>query len=278
MNVSDDIGCVASEGDLFASAAAQGDLRTDAPRCPGWGSTPPTPSQERVGTTHAETPVNNGADCESLSGAREVLRGAPEAAAITSTANGTWVDDTFGETTVDGFSDPGQEHHHKTAKSLKVPTRILGAVAPLLLVLGACGDSDETSSSDTAVSTSDTAASTSDVRQLTFTGSDCLYEGPEEVTAGVVTVELVNESDGNANVFVGRLDEGETVQDLFDVFGPEPRTGSPEPWVSDMGGQSPASAGETIRWESSLAAGQYITSCTRSGNAWFGGGFTVVDG
>jgi hypothetical protein len=156
--------------------------------------------------------------------------------------------------------------------------RVLISVAPLLLMVGACGDSDGTSSSDTAASTSGTAASTSDVRRLTFTGSDCVYEGPEEVTAGVVTVELVNDSDGSANVFVGRLDEGKTVQDLIDAFGSEPRTGSPEPWVSDMGGQSPASAGETIRWESSLAAGQYITSCTRSGNAWFGGGFTVVDG
>lgn len=27
-----------------------------------------------------------------------------------------------------------------------------------------------------------------------------------------------------------------------------------------------------------LAAGEYITNCTRSGDFWFGGGFTVVDG
>ena len=157
---------------------------------------------------------------------------------------------------------------------LKRPGKVhvLTSVVPLLLMLGACGDSDETSSSDTA-------ASTSEVRQLTFTGSDCLYEGPEEVTAGVVAVELVNDSDGLVNVFVGRLDEGKTVQDLMDVFGPEPRTGALEPFVSDTGGQSPAKAGETIRWESSLEAGVYVTSCVRSNTgAWFGGGFTVVDG
>jgi hypothetical protein len=160
----------------------------------------------------------------------------------------------------------------KSRKFRKTPNRSLVAVAPLLLMLGACGDSDETSSSDTATSTSE-------VRQLTFTGSDCVYEGPAQLTAGVVTVELVNDSDGLANVFVGRLDEGKTVQDLMDAFGPEPRTGPLEPFVSDMGGQSPANAGETIRWESSLTAGVYITSCVRSNTGgWFGGGFTVVDG
>ena len=152
------------------------------------------------------------------------------------------------------------------------PLRAVVAMAPVLLMVGACGDSDETSSDDTV-------ASTAEVRQLTFTGSDCVYDGPEEVTAGVVTVELVNDSDGLANVFVGRLDDGKTVQDLEDVFGSEPRRGPLEPFVSDMGGQNPAKPGETIRWESNLTAGTYVTSCIRSNTgAWFGGGFTVVDG
>jgi hypothetical protein len=33
-----------------------------------------------------------------------------------------------------------------------------------------------------------------------------------------------------------------------------------------------------MRWEAGLAAGQYVTTCARSGNVWFGGGFTVVNG
>ena len=36
MDVSDYIGFVASEGDLFASAAEQGELSVDIPPCPGW--------------------------------------------------------------------------------------------------------------------------------------------------------------------------------------------------------------------------------------------------
>jgi hypothetical protein len=117
-------------------------------------------------------------------------------------------------------------------------------------------------------------------------GSDCVYAGPEEVTAGAVAVELVNDSDGTANVGVLLLDEGKTVQDYVDALGPEPSSvggtsfigGTGESWVSDMGGQSPAGAGETMRWEAGLAAGQYVTNCTRSNNVWFGGGFTVVNG
>lgn len=150
--------------------------------------------------------------------------------------------------------------------------RMLTSVTPLLLLLGACGGSDDTTSTDTAASTA------GDVPQLTFTGSDCSYDGPDEVTAGVVAVELVNDSDGIANVGVGLVDEGKTVQDVIDDMTPEPSVGTPSQWISDMGGQSPAKAGETVRWEASLAPGLYVTLCGQGVNAWFGGGFTVVDG
>jgi hypothetical protein len=157
-------------------------------------------------------------------------------------------------------------------KFLKMPKRFLVGLAPFLLVLGACGESDDTSSSDTAAST------VSDIPRLTFSGSDCVYEGPEEVTAGVVALEFVNDSDGGANVYVGLLDEGKTVQDVIDEAGPEPATASSISGTSDMGKQTPAGAGETMRWEAGLAAGQYITNCLRSRDIWFGGGFTVVNG
>jgi hypothetical protein len=158
-------------------------------------------------------------------------------------------------------------------KFLKIPKGFLVAAAPLLLMLGACG-SDDTSSSDTAASTA------GDVRQLTFTGSDCVSEGPAEVTAGVVTVELVNDSDGGANMFVGLLEEGMTFQDFVDEAGSEPFTPSSVSGLTlfDMGGFPPAGAGETLHWEKSLAAGEYITNCNQAGNIWFGGGFTVVNG
>lgn len=161
----------------------------------------------------------------------------------------------------------------------KTATRFLVALAPLLLVLAACGDSDDVSSSDTAASTE------TDIPRLTFDGSTCVYEGPVEVTAGVVVVEFVNDSDGTSNVFVGLFDEGKTIQDLAEFRGlDELEPGEPLPpgnkpnWVIDMGAQRPASAGDTLRWEANLAAGQYVASCLGNREAFFGSGFTVVNG
>lgn len=158
---------------------------------------------------------------------------------------------------------------------MKMPRRFLVAAVPVLLVLGACGDSDDTSSSDTTASTTD------DVVQLTFTGSECVNESPDEVTAGVVTIDFVNDSNGIAGVFVGVLDDGKTVQNAIDEWGlDEPALGGRPLWITDTGGRPPAQAGETVRWETSLAAGQHIALCTArpANTVWFGGGFTVVDG
>jgi hypothetical protein len=155
-----------------------------------------------------------------------------------------------------------------------MPTRFLMALAPLLLVLGACGDSDDTSSSDTAASTE------SDIPRLTFDGSACVYAGPEEVTAGVVAIELVNDSDRTSNILVALVDEGTTVQDVIAEAGTEPTGQLTRRGLSDMGGQNPADAGETMRWEAGLAAGEYLVTCTTRAGVWFAFGteLTVVNG
>ncbi|MGB7880491.1 MAG: OsmC family protein [Ilumatobacteraceae bacterium] len=67
--------------------------------------------------TDIKTPVDNGVNKEALLGAREALTGAPAAADFTWTAHCSWVDGTFSQTTVDGFSGLGQDHHHKTPYS-----------------------------------------------------------------------------------------------------------------------------------------------------------------
>ena len=67
--------------------------------------------------TDLQTPVNNGVTTEALLGARVALLGAPEAAEFTWSANCSWVDGTFTQTTVDGFSGLGQDHQHKAPYS-----------------------------------------------------------------------------------------------------------------------------------------------------------------
>jgi hypothetical protein len=146
------------------------------------------------------------------------------------------------------------------------------AAALAVLVLGACGDDGDGESVETDVAPGD------DVPHLTFDGSSCVFDGPSEVAAGEVAVELTNTSGGYANVIVVRLDEGKTGQDLGDLIGPGEAQGSPPSWAHDMGGQPPAASGETMRWEANLAAGEYAALCNQSrGATYFGTGLTVVD-
>ncbi|MGK0274454.1 MAG: putative OsmC-like protein [Ilumatobacter sp.] len=64
--------------------------------------------------TITENPVNNGVNTEALLGAREALSQAPEAAEFVWRAECKWIDGTYSETTVDGFSGLGQDHNHPT--------------------------------------------------------------------------------------------------------------------------------------------------------------------
>lgn len=64
--------------------------------------------------TITDKPVNNGVNTEALLGAREALSQAPEAADFVWRAECKWIDGTYSETTVDGFSGLGQDHNHPT--------------------------------------------------------------------------------------------------------------------------------------------------------------------
>lgn len=63
--------------------------------------------------TTTQTPVDNGVNTEALLGAREALSQTPAAADFVWKATCSWVNGTFTQTTVDGFSGLGEDHHHK---------------------------------------------------------------------------------------------------------------------------------------------------------------------
>ena len=66
----------------------------------------------------AMTTVNNGVNVQALLDAREVLKGAPQAAKFTWRASCKWQDGTFSKTRVQGFFGLGEEQRHKTETSL----------------------------------------------------------------------------------------------------------------------------------------------------------------
>jgi uncharacterized OsmC-like protein len=63
--------------------------------------------------------VNNGVNVQALLDAREVLRGAPEAAQFTWRASCKWQSGTHSQTSVGGFFGLGQEQQHKTETSFE---------------------------------------------------------------------------------------------------------------------------------------------------------------
>ncbi len=67
----------------------------------------------------AMTSVNNGVNVQALLDAREVLKGAPEAAQFTWRATCKWQNGTHSKTDVNGFFGLGQEQQHKTESSFE---------------------------------------------------------------------------------------------------------------------------------------------------------------
>ena len=67
----------------------------------------------------AESSVQNGVNVEALLAAREVLRGAPEAAKFTWRASCKWQNGTYSQTKVQGFHGLGEEQKHKTEFSFE---------------------------------------------------------------------------------------------------------------------------------------------------------------
>ncbi|MGB9374250.1 MAG: hypothetical protein WCA82_08840 [Jiangellales bacterium] len=132
-----------------------------------------------------------------------------------------------------------------------------------VLILTACGNSDE--------------AADDGVLELTFDGAACTYDGPTQVAAGPVELHFVNDSDGPAAVNLLILDEGMTVQDVIDYIGPEPTTRHHPSWTHELGTWRQVASGDTQEWEGELEVGTHVMVCARLQplGVWFGTGLTV---
>src|SRR6516164_11869667 len=90
----------------------------------------------------AETTVNNGVNVQALLAAREVLKGAPQAAKFTWRASCTWKNGTHSVSNVEGFHGLGAEQKHKTAFSFEADhpeifaSEDLGATPVELVLVG----------------------------------------------------------------------------------------------------------------------------------------------
>ena len=119
---------------------------------------------------------------------------------------------------------------------------------------------------------------TTTTMEVTFDGSGCVYDGPESVSAGQVTLIFNNQSEGLALVDFVKLAEGKTWNDILDYLGPLPSSKTRPDWVT---GPAPEEvpAGESSSRELSVTGGNYVVVCARSSplEVWPAGVLMVED-
>lgn len=95
----------------------------------------------------------------------------------------------------------------------------------------------------------------------TITAKDFSYDAPDTMTAGMVTLRLVNQGPELHHVQLVRLDEGKTYQDLEAGLKSMKPGSPPPPWVHDVAGpNTPVPGGEQSITEE-LAPGNYALLC-----------------
>ena len=124
--------------------------------------------------------------------------------------------------------------------------------------------------------------------RLSFDGESCTYEGPTDLAAGPVTIDIVNLREEPAEekwrlafaANLGRHRGDETVQDMIDYIGAEPSPKHAPPWVSHVQPSlwdQTVLPGQTLTWEGDLEPGTYTMVCAHLDpfGVWFGTGLTV---
>lgn len=151
--------------------------------------------------------------------------------------------------------------------------RTLAPTAACLLALAGCSSGQDDAAADDAESASPTATTDVDSGQeerdevtltVTWDGSTCAYEGPTELTPGVVLIEIVNSTDEDAGTEIVRIDDGSTFEDFVEALQPEPDLGDVPDFVSQGYGQAFASAGDVGTIRSALDEGEYALVCLQT--------------
>lgn len=93
---------------------------------------------------------------------------------------------------------------------------------------------------------------------VTFTAADYAYTGPDTIPAGLTTIRLVNSGKEPHHIFLVKLKDGKTAQDL----GAAMTHGGPLPdWAVMMGGPNAAEPGDTIAATIPVDSGNYVFFC-----------------
>lgn len=152
-----------------------------------------------------------------------------------------------------------------THRKVRLVGRAGVAMLSFLFVLAGCGDDGD--------------AEVRDMR-LVFDGESCVYEGGDSLSAGSITLEFVNQSDGVAAMNFVRHTGDETIEDVRAYIGDEPSSTTAPSWSREVPGVwSPIPAGETQLWEGEVEPALHHMVCGSLNplGIWFGSGLTVTE-
>ncbi len=135
---------------------------------------------------------------------------------------------------------------------------VLAATATVALVAACAGGDAGKAATDSAASQA-TAAVTPPV--ITIVARDFAYDAPDTVTAGMVTLKLVNQGPDLHHVQLLKLDDGKTVADLTEGLKHMTPGSPPPPWVHDVAGPNTPVPGGEVSLTEELAAGNYAIIC-----------------
>lgn len=94
---------------------------------------------------------------------------------------------------------------------------------------------------------------------VTITASEFALQAPDTLTQGAVTFTLVNEGKEFHHVWMARLENGRTMEDVHAAF---KNPGPPPPWIRDIGGpNAPMPEGGVANATVMLQPGIYVIGC-----------------
>jgi hypothetical protein len=128
-------------------------------------------------------------------------------------------------------------------------------------VLSACnGKAGDKAAADTTKAAV-TAAPAAPV-VYTITAKDFAYDAPDTITAGMVTLKLINAGPSLHHVQILKLDDGHTAAELGEGMKHMKPTDPPPPWVHEVAGpNAPVPGGGEASITEEIAAGNYVLVC-----------------
>ena len=130
-----------------------------------------------------------------------------------------------------------------------------GAAVVAALVLGGCGSERRADAPPAEAPPATPAAAAPEI--LTVTASDYKFDAPDQIPAGLVTIQLVNRGPSPHHVQLLRLPEGKTPAD----FQAAVQKGEMPMWATPAGGPNPPEVGGTSEVRLPLEAGEYMMVC-----------------